>query len=108
MNFSSIFGSNFPSEAIPVGSKKDIDDTVMALISQYYTYIDNKDVASAYKLYENNKTLLEPYMANAAYFNRLEEDIYNTGLLALQSVTTIISATEPTTQAIYGHWLKEW
>lgn len=32
MEYSHNFGSNFPNEIIPVGTKKDIDDTIKELI----------------------------------------------------------------------------
>ena len=108
MAYSHNFGSNFPDELIPVGTKKDIDNSVRNLISQYYSYIDAKDINSAATLYDENKSILEPYMVNSDYFNRLEEDIYNIGVFALNSATTIISDTEPISQSVNSHWLKEW
>lgn len=107
MEYSHIFGSNFPNEVVAVGSKKDVDDSVINLVSQYYSYIDAKDINSAATLYDENKDILEPYMVNSDYFNRLEEDIYNIGVFALNSATTIISDTEPVSQSINSHWLKE-
>ena len=107
MEYSHIFGSNFPNEVVAVGSKKDIDDSVMSLVLQYYTYIDAKDLDSATTLYNENKDTLDPYIVDSNYFSMLEEEIYNAGLLALQSSTSIISDSEPASQSINSHWLKE-
>lgn len=108
MDYSNKFGSNFPNEVIPVGTKKDIDDSVKSLISQYYSLIDSNNLDEASTLYNNNKAILEPYIVNSDYFNRLEEEIYNVGIAALNNITTIISDTEPLTQSVNSHWLKEW
>lgn len=107
MEYSHIFGSNFPNEVVAVGSKKDIDDSVISLVSQYYAYLDAKDLDSAAILYDNNKDILEPYDIKADYFNMLEEEIYNASILAFNKTTTIISDTEPISQSENSHWLKE-
>lgn len=107
MNYSHIFGSNFPNQVVAVGSKKDVDDSVINLISQYYAYLDAKDLDSATALYNENKNTLDPYIVDSNYFSMLEEEIYNTGLLALNSTTSIISDSEPVSQSVYSHWLKE-
>lgn len=107
MNYSHIFGSNFPNQVVAVGSKKDVDDSVINLISQYYAYLDAKDLDSATALYNENKNTLDPYIVDSNYFSMLEEELYNTGLLALNNSTSIISDTEPFSQSINSHWLKE-
>lgn len=107
MNYSHIFGSNFPNEVVVVGSKKDVDDSVISLVSQYYAYLDAKDLDSATTLYNENKDTLDPYIVDSNYFSMLEEEIYNTGLLALNSSTSIISDSEPASQSVGSHWLKE-
>lgn len=107
MNYSHIFGSNFPSQIIGVGTKKDIDDSVKDLVMQYYSLIDKKDLDGANALYNANKSTLDPYIVNANYFSMLEEEIYNTGLLALNSATSIINDSEPASQSNGSHWLKE-
>ena len=107
MEYSHIFGSNFPNEAVAIGSKKDVDDSVINLISQYYAYLDAKDLDSATTLYNENKNTLDPYIVDSNYFSMLEEELYNTGLFALNSSTSIISDIEPVSQSINSHWLKE-
>ena len=94
MEYSHNFGSNFPNETIPVGTKKDIDDTVKELINQYYLCVESGDLASANQLYEENKDTLESYQINMEYINKLEEEIYNTGIFALNSIKSIVSASE--------------
>ena len=108
MNYSNMFGSNFPNEVISVGTKKDIDNSAKILITQYYSYINAGDIIGANTLYQMNKDVLEPYIINSAYFNKLEEEIYNAGLMALSGQNIIISDTEPALQETNSHWLKEW
>lgn len=108
MEYSHNFGSNFPSELIPVGDKKDIDDTVKSLINQYNSYISAGNLTSANALYESNKNTLEPYMINMKYINRLEEEIYNTALSALNQIKSVISSTEPASQSTDSFWYQDY
>lgn len=108
MEYSHNFGSNFPSELIPIGDKKDIDDTVKDLVNQYYSYLSNGNLSSANALYESNKNTLEPYMINMKLINRLEEEIYNAGFTVLNSVKSIINSTEPASQSVNSFWYKDY
>lgn len=108
MEYSRTFGSMFPEQLIPKGTKKDIDDSVKGLISQYYSYIDAWNVTGACALYKENKELLEPYMIDMAYINRLEEEIWNVSVSTLGKLTTIISDKEPPSQSEHSFWLKEY
>lgn len=108
MNYSHRFGSNFPNEVIPIGSKQDINNAVKTLVSQYYSQIDAGNIAGANVIYETYKDLLEPYIVNSAYFNQLEEEIYNVGVAVLNNITTVVSDEEPLVQETYSNWLKEW
>lgn len=107
MEYSHIFGSNFPTELIPVGTKKDVDDDVQALIQQYYQLMESNSLNDAYALYEANKEVLEPYAINMKYVNRLEEEIFNAGLMALNKTTVIISNQEPASQSEGSFWYRE-
>ncbi len=107
MEYSHIFGSNFPSGIISVGTKQDIDDSVKDVIMQYYTLMESGRLNDAQILYSNNKELLEPYMINMEYINRLEEEIYNIGLTALNQSTNIVLSNEPASQPENGFWYKE-
>lgn len=108
MEYSRNFGSNFPGSFIPLGTKKDIDDTVKDLITQYYSYIDSGNITDANMLYENNKEVLEDYKIDMAYVNRLEEEIYNVGLNILKCTKNIISDVEPIEQSNDGFWYQEY
>lgn len=108
MDYSHNFGSKFPEEFIPVGTKKDIDDTVTNLVSQYYAYIDAGNISAANTLYNDNKSILEDYQIDMAYINRLEEEIYNVGVDVLKKRENIISASEPSDQAANGYWYKDY
>ncbi len=108
MEYSRNFGSNFPDSLISVGTKKDIDNTVKNLISQYYSYIDSGDIDSAYSLYEDNKSVLEDYRIGMDYINRLEEEIFNIGLNALKKTTNVVSTDEPIDQADDGYWYRDY
>lgn len=107
MDYSYNFGSNFPNEVIPIGEKKDIDNSVFDLVSQYYHFMDSKDIESAFTLYSNNKKTLDPYNINAYDYNRLQEELFNMGLYILNNTSTIIANKEPSTQSENSHWLKE-
>lgn len=110
MEYSHVFGSNFPQEVISIGTKKDIDDSVKDLILQYYSYIDSGNVSSANELFNSNKTILEQYIVSSSDFNRWNEEIYNLGVALLSSVATIISDTEPDSSNLSenSHWLQEY
>ncbi len=108
MEYSHNFGSNFPSELIPVGDKKDIDDMVKDLIIQYDSYISAGNLDSANELYENNKGILDSYAIKMKDINRLEEEIYNAALLALNQIKNVISDTEPSSQSEDSYWYQDY
>ena len=108
MGYSKNFGSNFPDSLIPVGTKKDVDDSVKTLIAKYYEYIDCGDYTSANVLYTNNQDTLEPYMIDMALINRFEEEIYNIGYYTLNQMTTIVADNEPETQSVDSTWYLEY
>lgn len=108
MDYSREFGSQFPSSLINVGTKKDIDDSVKDLINQYNAYCDAGDLSSAFNIYEQNKNILKNYMIDMKYINQLEEEIYNTGLFALNQTSVIYSDIEPETQSENGRWIMEY
>ena len=109
MGYSRTFGSNFPSECVPLGTHKDVDNTVVNLINQYNAYVQMGNMTAAMTYYTQNKSKLEPYMINTGYINRLEEEIYNTGLYALSSSSSITSDTEPVVeQNVNSYWLQDY
>lgn len=109
MNYQRNFGSKFPDELIDVGTKKNVDDSVLELVNQYNAYIQNKDIASAEALYDANKSKLSPYKFDSFDVNRIYEEVYNVGLCALSFQNTIISDTEPVAEQMIGSvWLKEY
>ena len=107
-NYSHNFGSNFPSEVIEVGTKKNIDNVVQSLVSQYYSLIDGGYLDVAKDLYNTNANILKDYIIDMAYINKLEEEIYNVGLKAISDSSTIISNDEPSGQISDGIWLQEY
>lgn len=108
MAYSRTFGSRFPSRCIEVGTRKDVDDLVVSVIQQYNAYVNSGNMAGAAALYEQNKTLLEPYMIDMAYINRLEEEIYNTGQYAMYTASSVISEEQPAEQGSGGYWLRDY
>lgn len=108
MKYSRQFGSRFPEEFIPVGAKKDVDDSVKDLISQYYSYIDAGNLTAAHLLYQENQTALKPYMIDMSYINRLEEEIYNAHIATLNKITSIVSDTMPLSQSDNSFWLQKY
>lgn len=112
MNYSNQFGSNYPASLIDVGTKKDVDDTVIDnagttlvdLVNQYYLLVSNNDMDGAAAFYNENKSKLEPYMINMEYFNRMEEEIFNVALLALKKTNSIVSKKQPIFQQEDSIW----
>ena len=109
--YSRLFGSNFPNEAITLTNYKDINNAteeVKNLIVQFYTFIDAGNVASASALYESNKEILTPYYIGMEHFNKWEEEIYNAEQYVLNSSTTAVSTDEPNIDdyPLYSFWLK--
>lgn len=108
MEYSNKFGSDFPRTPMAYGTKKDVDDRVKELISQYYSYIDSGDLNSAAEICEAYPYLYD-YTISSKDFNRWEEEMYNLGVALFQSRPTIISGTEPEDiMSINSHWLKEY
>lgn len=108
MEYSRNFGSTFPEGLITVGTKKDVDDTVVSLVNQYYQYMNANDCNSAYRLYKENESDLEPCSITSADFNRLVEDIFNISLYVLNNYSIIFSDTEPEYQSEGSRWIKRW
>lgn len=108
MEYSYNFGSNFPNELIPVGDKKDIDDTVKDLIIQYDSYISAGNLDLANELYENNKDILDSYAIKMKDINRLEEEIYNIALYVLNQIKSVISDSEPSSQSVDSYWYQDY
>lgn len=75
---------------------KDVDDTVMPLINQYYAYIEANDLANANKVLEDNAELLKPYRLDMNGINKIEKAISDLADIAFSTQQIIISATEPT------------
>lgn len=79
---------------------KDVDDTVMPLINQYYHYIEQNDLANANKLLEENAALLKPYRIDMNSINKIEQAVVELGDIAFSKQQLIISASEPTSEGI--------
>lgn len=108
MSYSRLFGSKYPTELIELGNHKDVDNSIVSLINQYNYYVKNNDTANASKIYNENKELLKPYILNTEYINFLEEEIYNTGLFAMATNTSVITDTEPASQDVGSYWLLDY
>lgn len=109
MEYSRNFGSLFPSECISVGTHKDVDNTIVSLVNQYNYYVSINDMENANLIYEQNKNLLSSYMIDAPYLNRIEEEIYNTGLYAMATNGTVISDEQPNIEQNIGdYWLMDY
>ena len=74
---------------------KDLDDTVMPLINQYYAYIEANDLANANKVLEDNAELLKPYRLDMNGINKIEKAISDLSDIAFSTQQIIISTTEP-------------
>lgn len=111
MGYSRNFGSLFPEQTIELGTHKDVDDSVVRIVNQYNVCVQDNDMVGAASILEANREVLEPYILTMKDINRLEEEIYNTGLYAMlnNSGGTIISTTEPQVdQNIGDYWLSDY
>lgn len=106
MDYSRVFGSNFPSSLITVGTKKDVDDSVLTLVNQYQKYMESGNRSSANNLYINNKEILEPYKISMKDFNSLQEELYNLGLYSLQQSSIISASSEPADMSDGSIWIE--
>lgn len=107
-DYSREFGSQYPSELIPLGTHKDVDDSVVELINEYNSYVENSEMESAYQFYLYNKDILDPYIITMNYFNYLEEEVYNTGVFALMNAPIIHSTEEPIASEEGAYWIQEY
>jgi len=105
-NYNHNFGSTFPTSLPSFVEKQDVNDTVKTMIDTYYEYIDQEDISGAYQYYEANKSVLEPYIINSAFVNRLSEEVYNMGVFSMYYSPTIISSEEPEDQLQNGSWFQ--
>ena len=109
MDYSRNFGSLFPSQSISVGTHKDVDNSVVNLVRLYNSYVNAGDMEGASRFYTENKSVLDPYILTMADINRLEEEIYNTGLYAMITNGTIISGEMPDAEQNTGdYWLLDY
>ena len=108
MDYSRVFNTNFPEETIKLEDRKDIDDTVVELINQYYDYINANDFKSASAFFKENEEILKQYSIDAYYINQLKEELYNTQLFALANAKSIESDTEPELLNSGSYWLCEY
>lgn len=108
MDYSNIFGSQFPNKIIDIGTRKDVDDSVASLINQYYQFMNHNQLEEATQLYHEHEDTLEPYMIDMKYCNRLEEEIYNVCLLALLNTSSVISPSEPYIQDNDSFWYQDY
>lgn len=106
MEYSRIFGSNFPNSLIEVGTKKDVDNTVIDLVNQYYGYISSNNIGAANQLYETNKDILDAYSIKMKDFNLLLEETYNIGLTLLNKTTISVGKEEPISMSENSIWYE--
>lgn len=100
-------GSNFPDSLITLSKFKDIDDTVKDIAVQYYNFMSAGNINSASALIEANSKTLAPYWIDSKEINKLEEELYNIGLFAVQLRINVVSDTEPTESYVpYTYWIK--
>lgn len=106
MEYSRNFGSNFPNSLIEVGTKKDVDNTVIDLVNQYYSYMSSNNIDAANAFYEANKDVLDAYSIKTKDFNLLLEELYNMGLNLLQKTKIIVDANEPVAMSDNSIWYE--
>lgn len=108
--YSHVFGSQFPNQLITPGSRKDVDAFAAPIIRQYYSLFDNGDTDAASDLLKQYEDILEPYIVNIKYINRLEEEINNIGIAVLSQYTVLNATEEPdaSIQDAGSYWIQEY
>lgn len=108
MEYSRIFGSQYPNEQMSVSEKKDIDNSILSQVLVIEQYISKGELSVAKSFLEANASTLEPYLIDSNFFNLLQEEIYNIGLYAISRQNTLVSNKQPTTQSIPGsYWIED-
>lgn len=108
MGYSRNFGSTFPETQLVIQEKKDVDDSIWALVKQIETYIKAGNTVNANAVLEANKDTLEPALIDSSFINLLQEEIYNIGRYSLMKQQTIISDTMPTDMEVAGsYWMQD-
>lgn len=74
---------------------KDVDNTVMPIINQYYAYLEQNDIYNANRILQENASLLKPYSMDANTINKMERAISELGDIAFSTQQIIISQSEP-------------
>ena len=108
MEYSRHIGSNFPTSVLDptVFAKKDVDDSVVNLVNQYYSYVLSGDMTTANIYYDEHKDTLDSYKWSMSDVNLLLEEVYNIALTVARNTTVIVSAEQPVTMAKNGIWYK--
>lgn len=72
--------SDFPNTMYTVRNFLDLKDaptSVATIVTQIKTYIVNKNFSAAAAMLEDYKNVLAQYMVDAAYINKLDEELRN-------------------------------
>lgn len=95
---------------ITLSNYKDIgeaDAETQDLIYQYYRLSDNGEKEAAYRLLDENKQVLQPYLYTNEASNKIEKEIYNIGKDIFLNQTIVFSETEPLEPLATGsEWLQ--
>lgn len=109
MEYSRLFGSQFPDQQLVIQEKVDVDNSIVTIVNRIENYVKAGDMVNASKVYEDNKDILDPFIINSAFINLLQEEIFNVGLLALSKQSNIVSSDMPTTQEVAGgYWIQDY
>ena len=66
---------------------KDAPDSVVNIVNQIRTFLEQGEYSQASGILEENKTTLKRYMANAEYVNTLSEEIRNIEIQSKENKT---------------------
>lgn len=95
---------------ITLSNYKDIgeaDAIIQDLVNQYYSLSDNGEKEAAYRLLDENKQILQPYLFTNESANKIEKDIYNIGKDIFLNQKIVLSEAKPLEQLATGsEWLQ--
>lgn len=89
---------------------KNVDNTVISIIDEYYRLRDSGDNDGAFEYLQKYESVLKQYKVDCSSFNKIELGIYNLAKEMTYSQKIIISDTEPVSSDLNvgSEWLQEY
>lgn len=102
--------SNFPNTVYTVRNFLDLKDAptnVADVVTQIKDYIVKKNYSAAASALEENKNVLAQYMVDAAYINRLDEELRNLEIYTRTKKQALYYQTEKPDGVAGDVWISD-